>query len=399
MSARVRSPAKGPSGVRIDGRRASARASGSSEPARRHCSTRSARRSGAAVSSSSSARCTTTPNRAPAGWSAIGDGRESGPSTGAPIDAEGLGLVVDAGGLRLVPDARAELVGRPPWAPAVSAEYDVRRHAVSTARSSCATVSDALGRASGAHRTWGRALPDDLEREVLGRARDQGAQHDLGRLVGGGGHARRGRPGGVARAEQQPGQRSAGRVRARRPPQDHLAGRPGQRDVGQPQRLADVVAAGGAQCVVVPRAALAADVQHARVVAVVLQRLRGGRAPAVPQVGHQDDRELQPLAGVHGDDLDGGRVGLQAPAALLGVVLRGLVDAPAQPLQQCGGPHALPGRDGVQRLADVAQVGEPALPVGPAQQPLAQAVGRGGLEQRRDAVVGQDAGPRRAAGR
>jgi hypothetical protein len=58
------------------------------------------------------------------------------------------------------------------------------------------------------------------------------------------------------------------------------------------------------------------------------RRLVLGDVSGVPEVGAIDDGELEALASVDGKDLHGLGVGLQAPAAVLGVVLlTGLVDA------------------------------------------------------------------------
>ena len=134
--------------------------------------------------------------------------------------------------------------------------------------------------------------------------------------------------------------------------------------------------------------------QQPDVVAVVPDGRRAGRRVLVPEERHEHDGELQPLARVHGDDLHGRGVGLEASAALLGVVLAGLVDAGAQPLEQRGRAEPVVRRGRVQRLADVPDVGQPALAVGQPHQPLAQAGGGGGLQQRRDAVVVEHARPR-----
>ena len=60
--------------------------------------------------------------------------------------------------------------------------------------------------------------------------------------------------------------------------------------------------------------------------------------------------------------LHGLGVGLEPPAALLVArVVAGVGDPLAQPRGQRGGAELLGGRGGVQQLADVAQVGQPAL--------------------------------------
>ncbi len=125
-----------------------------------------------------------------------------------------------------------------------------------------------------------------------------------------------------------------------------------------------------------------ADVDRALVVAVGVVEEDGlvalGDVAGLPQVGEVDDGELQTLAAVDGQDLDGLLVGLQAPAALLVAgLLPGGGDALAQPGGQRSGAHLLGRRGGVQQLGDVAQVGQRALPVHGAQDAFGQALGAG----------------------
>jgi hypothetical protein len=179
-------------------------------------------------------------------------------------------------------------------------------------------------------------------------------------------------------AEQEPVQRRAGGDRGRRPPHDDLAHRAGERDVEQPQLLAGVLGVGDLLARGVAGAVLAADVEDAAAVRVVQQQRRLLRVlRAVPAVRHVDDRELQPLARVHGDDLDGGGVGLQAPAALGQAAAVGVLDALPEPGAERAQPERLLDGGPVEHLGQVAQVGEPALPCLLGQQPALQARLRG----------------------
>ena len=83
----------------------------------------------------------------------------------------------------------------------------------------------------------------------------------------------------------------------------------------------------------------------------------------VPQEGAEDDRELQPLAPMDGEHLDGLGVRIEATAAVLVVpVLPRLVDPTAEPGRQCRGPEAFPLRLGMEELRHVMQVGQVAAP-------------------------------------
>ena len=111
------------------------------------------------------------------------------------------------------------------------------------------------------------------------------------------------------------------------------------------------------------------DIEHPLSRAVVVARALDGRQEQIPREWHEDHRKLQALAAVDGDDLNRVRVGIQPAAALLDPAghLVGLVHAPPQPRDQRGDPEAFGGRGAVQRLADMAQVGHPALAVGLAE--------------------------------
>ena len=174
--------------------------------------------------------------------------------------------------------------------------------------------------------------------------------------------------------------------------------RAGQRDVGQAQVLAAllglVLAAVGGEV-----GAVHADVDHALVARLRIveeDRLGVVGDPArLPQVGVVDDRELDALAAVDGEDLDRLGIGLEAAAALLVArVLAGRGDLLAQPRGQRGGAHLLGRRRGVQELADVAQVGQLALAVLRSQHALGESLDqRHGLGQRSDALDAQHARP------
>jgi hypothetical protein len=171
-----------------------------------------------------------------------------------------------------------------------------------------------------------------------------------------------------------------------------------ERDIREAQVLAALL---GLVLALVGRevGAVHADVDDALVAGLrVVEEDRLGIARDVarlPQVGVVDDRELDALAAMDGEDLDGLGVGLEAPAALLVArVLAGRGDLLAQPRGQRGGAHLLGRRGGVQELADVAQVGQLALAVDGPQHPLREALDqRHGLGQRGDALHAQDARP------
>ena len=222
-----------------------------------------------------------------------------------------------------------------------------------------------------------RARPDAAGRGLLRErleARDRGR-----RRVGVARPSAATLPVGVAR-EQQPAERRVAAVARARPPHDRLVLRPGQRDVGEPQVLAallgEVLLARGAGSPGPSRPT--SIVRASSGVGVVEGDRDAGRARSpgrLPQVRAVDDRELEALAAVDGEHLDGLGVGLEPPAALLVArVLLGLGDPAPQPRRQRRRrPCCSVGRRGVQELADVAQVGQRALAVGgpPARAPAA----------------------------
>ena len=226
-----------------------------------------------------------------------------------------------------------------------------------------------------------RELPEPLRRDRVGR-------HGRAR--------RRHVPLAVAR-EQQPRQRRVAAVERARPPDDRLVLRARQRDVGEPQVLAALLLEVLLH-VARPLRALEPDVDRPRPRGVVEGDglLRVARDPRrLPEVRVVDDRELEPLAAVHGQHLHRLGVALQPPAALLVVVVgRRLEHALAQPRRQRGRAHLLGHRRGVEQLADVPEVGHPPLAVDHREharrQPLLQ---RDRLHQRRDALHAQHARP------
>ena len=198
--------------------------------------------------------------------------------------------------------------------------------------------------------------------------------------------------------EAQAPERAVARVPRARPPDHRLVLGARERDVGEAEVLAAFVEH-GALAVRLVLLALEADVDHAlvaRVGVVVGDRLALVADPRrVPHERRVDDRELEALAAVDGEHLDGLGVGLQAARALLvGRVGGGVGDAAAQPARQRGGAELLVHGDRVQELGDVAQVGQPPLAVDggqhPAREPLPQ---RDRLEQGGDAAHAQHPRP------
>ena len=146
-----------------------------------------------------------------------------------------------------------------------------------------------------------------------------------------------------------------------------------ERDVGEAQLVVGLLGLVLAHVRGPVGAAGPADVAHPVVAVVVEDRGRWVAAgEVVPGERHQHDRELQPLAGVHGDDLHRGRVGLQPPAALLSALAGRLRPAPPQPDQQRGQPELPLQRCLMHDLRDVPQVGEQPLAADLAEDPRLQ---------------------------
>ena len=201
---------------------------------------------------------------------------------------------------------------------------------------------------------------------------------------------------GVAREEEASERRVAAFVRAR-PPDGRLVHRAGERDVEEAQVLAALLAV-AEPAVPSDVGAVAADVDRPRVVVLVV--VEGRRLVLVDVAGLPgervvDDRELEALAAVDGQHLHRLGVGVEPPGALLvGAVPVGLGDPLPQPGGQRGDAELLLGRGGVQQLADVAEVGQPALAAQPREHPLGDGLGRRDrLEQRGDAAAAEQTGP------
>ena len=128
------------------------------------------------------------------------------------------------------------------------------------------------------------------------------------------------------------------------------------------------------------------DVERPAVVVggVVEDRDLLDRAVPVPDVWAVDDRELQALAAVDRQHLHGFGVGLEAAAAVLVAgVLRRLGDASPQPGRERRRPEAVRHRNGVQELADVAQIRKKPLTRHPREHPRGQAASDGDVLQQR----------------
>ena len=108
-----------------------------------------------------------------------------------------------------------------------------------------------------------------------------------------------------------------------------------------------------------------------------------------------DDRELEALAAMDGQHLHRLGVGVEPQGAILvGAVAVGVGDPLPQPGRQRGDAELLLGRGDVQELADVSEVGQPALAAQPSEDPPRDGLGRRDrVEQRRDAAAAEEAGP------
>ena len=91
---------------------------------------------------------------------------------------------------------------------------------------------------------------------------------------------------------------------------------------------------------------------------------------SVPRIRAEHDGELEPLAAVDGDDLNGVGVRFEAARALLvlGVTV-GLRDTPTEPVRQRGRADTVGHGSLVKELGDVAQVGHETLAVGACEHP------------------------------
>ena len=272
------------------------------------------------------------------------------PAARARCPTPGVGGVVRRGGERGVrgaPPRRVERAGvkRPADSAGAAAAAAAQRSAAPTATASTAISS---------------GQPHAAAARAPRRPRGDGCAR-VGRL---------GDAGGAARAAA--GAAARRRCRRRRPPRDDLALRPGQRDVEQPQLLAGVLGRGVRRRASQPGPPLPADVEHPPAVRASCSRSVAavGHFAAVPAERHVDDGELQALAGVHGEHLHGGGVGLQPPAALVGARRRrGRRSARPASRRARVSPSDSSTAAAVQHLRDVPQVGEQPLPADRGEQP------------------------------
>ena len=274
----------------------------------------SARRSAAAGSACSSTACTSEPNVAPTGSPAIGEGRSS-PS------AAGLG---DRAG---VDRRRAASSSLPTTSGSLAtpAATPVTARPCSARSTTCAARPRRRSRVK--LRTRARASPGArrvvAEPARVRRARATGPPRSLPAAR----TARRPRRRSAAAAPARPcccprarisircsGEATAFLVGAHQ--HDDLRLGAGDGDVEQPQPLARLLV-GPAAAVVGPVGTAAPDVEAAPALGVVEPRpLRVADEPVADR-GQVDDGVLQPLAGVDGDQLDRGGVGVE-PAGPLG---------------------------------------------------------------------------------
>ena len=128
-------------------------------------------------------------------------------------------------------------------------------------------------------------------------------------------------------------------------------------DIQQPQRLAGLLrqrlplplrSSGGAG---------PTDVQDPLPVHVQQQGVRRADEP-IEGERQVHDRVLQPLAGVQGDHLRCGGVGVEPADPVGGDLGAGVGPPAAQPLGQRGQPETLVQRRRIQRLADVPEIGQ-----------------------------------------
>ena len=201
---------------------------------------------------------------------------------------------------------------------------------------------------------------------------------------------------GVAREEEASQRRVAAFVGAC-PPDGRLVHRPGERDVEEAEVFPALLAVAEAA---VPGdvGAVAADVDRPHVVVLVVvigRRLVLVDVAGLPGERVVDDRELEALAAMDGQHLNRLGVGIEPQGAILvGAVPVGVGDALPQPGRQRGDAELLLGRDGVQELADVSEVGQPALAAQPPEDPPRDRLGRRDrVEQRRDTAAAEEAGP------
>ena len=349
-------------------------------------SSSSVRRSGASGSACSRTACTSDPNVAPTGRSAIGDATASvgtAAAAAAPVTSSSS-LATTSGSLATPPTGGATT------STALSEEYDARRQVRSTdrvnGRADSGGTSARSGSAPGSGWTAGsgartaRGAPplEELGRLVVGQVVE--LRRDL----------RHPRP----PAEDHPLQRAGRSVPGRSPPADHLGLGTGDRDVEKAQPLAALLVSPATHMVVPVGPTGTADGHAAVAVLVMEERSRGLGDVAVSEGGEVDDGVLQPLARVDGDQLYGGRVGVEPSGSLDAPSGPALGDLPAQPGQHGHQPEPFGERHLVQSLADVPEVGELPLATDQGEHPGRQPASRRSLQNRRDTAGGEQLGPR-----
>ena len=176
---------------------------------------------------------------------------------------------------------------------------------------------------------------------------------------------------------QQPPERRMLAVLHTGPPDHGLVLGPCQRHVEVAQVLAAPFHFGGVEVHLVGQVAGVAA--HVQLAPVPVRRVVENNRPAemitrtcIPQIGAIDNRELEALGPVDRQHLYRGRVGIEPPAALLrfGAFGAPLVDPPGQPCPQRGEAKLGLARLGVEQFGDMAKIGELALSVHNAKQPL-----------------------------
>ena len=264
----------------------------------------------------------------------------------------------------------------------ISPEYDVRRQSVSSVRMKRRTSSGpGDARASSAGAAPGVAVSSASAPASCQAVSAASASKSVGTGTRSGTVASPLRP-----AEQQPAEAGVGGVLAGPPPGHDLRLGTRQRDVGEPQLLAGVL---GPR----PPGGLGrpGEVEPPGAGLVVVEQLGRLGDVAVEEVREVDDGVLQSLAAVDGEDLYGGRVGVE-PAGALGRG-EGLATLRPEPLEQGGQPEPLPTRGLVEQLAEVVEVGHQPFAVGARQHPARQAGGRDRLVHRGHAAGAEQVEP------
>ena len=307
----------------------------------------------------------------PAGMSpsSDGDGAQRGVvAPRAPTAATAASRLV---GHDAAPRARSPT--RASYAPAVMSLYDVRRQRRSSSRSKRAAASSAGARSGPVQATRQRrasARSTLMQPGACGGERLEALRSPPRRSASCGPPART-VPSRVAREQQAPERRVAAVARAR-PPDDRLVARARQRDVGEPQVLAALL-----DHVLALVAAEVGPVERRRRSSRRRRRPGRGRRPAAARSG------CTPAPTGTGSRRSGTRGPCCGGSSAPGPPRRRTPGGGCGPRRRCPAPasairrrsHAgqrgraelLGRRGGVQQLADVAQVGQPALAVGGAR--------------------------------